>query len=151
MSSLVVFWAVIFDSFASRYDTWSNISVHALNSVFALFELVFTRADPPHWIHLLYLIIFLALYLGVAYITVATQGFYVYSFLNNNNSGGRARVTGYIFGILAGTIVIFTIVKYLITLRRWLSERRGVNPKALAHRGHGMRITSEQIVVEQKV
>ena len=55
---------------------WSNISQHALNTVFALFDILFTHAGPHPWTHLPFLIIILALYLAVAYITHATEGFY---------------------------------------------------------------------------
>jgi hypothetical protein len=45
--------------------------------------------------------------LGVAYITHATQGIYVYSFLNPSKG---AILAGYICGIFAGCMVIFAIV-----------------------------------------
>jgi hypothetical protein len=48
-----------------------------------------------------------ACYLGVAYITKATQGFYVYSFLNPSKGPILA---AYIVGILVGSIVVFVIV-----------------------------------------
>jgi hypothetical protein len=99
---------------------------------------------------MLWLVIMLACYVGVAYITVATEHFYVYSFLNNHNKGGRGLVTGYVFGILAVTIVVFVIVKYLILLRRWLSERRGTNPKVLAHRGHGMGLNGSHVMMLER-
>ena len=51
-------------------------SLHALNSVFALFEILFTHAGPTPWTHIVFIIVLLASYLGVAYITRATQGFY---------------------------------------------------------------------------
>ena len=50
--------------------------MHALNSVFALFEILFTHAGPTPWTHAPLIVILLACYLGVAYITRATQGFY---------------------------------------------------------------------------
>lgn len=50
--------------------------MHALNSVFAAFEIFCTHAGPTPWLHAPFLIILLAGYLGVAYITHATQGFY---------------------------------------------------------------------------
>jgi hypothetical protein len=47
-----------------------------MNSGFALFEVLFTRAGPMPWTHIPFLILLLGGYLGVAYITYATQGFY---------------------------------------------------------------------------
>ena len=61
---------------------WSNISEHALNSVFAFLEIVLPQSDPHPWILLVPLVVILALYLGLAYLSHATEHFYVYAFLN---------------------------------------------------------------------
>ena len=55
----------------------------------------------------------LACYLGVAYITYATQGVWVYNFLNPSVEHGL--VAAYIVGILVGTILVFAIVNAI----RW--------------------------------
>ena len=52
-----------------------------LNTVFALFEILCTNSPPAPWITLPICILFLAMYLGVAYITHATQGIYSTYFL----------------------------------------------------------------------
>jgi hypothetical protein len=93
-----------------------------MNSLFALTELFITRTDPPPFLHLLTCCIILALYLAVAYITVATEGFYTYSFLNPANGIGKR--AGYIVGILAAAIVIFLIIWGLVWLRRWVTEKK---------------------------
>lgn len=78
-----IYWAFLANgAFASRFWTWSNVSEHALNSVFAFMESFLPMSDPHPWIHLPLLILILACYLGVAYITHADQGFYVYHFLD---------------------------------------------------------------------
>lgn len=56
------------------------------------------------------------MYVGLAYVTYATQGFYPYAFLNPAN--GRGRLAGYIVGIAAACAVIFVIVWGLIWIRR---------------------------------
>ena len=73
--------AVLYDGrwFPVHFNAWSNTSIHALNTVFAGFEIFIPRTVPPPPLHLLLLIIILALYLGLAYLTKATQGFYTYS------------------------------------------------------------------------
>jgi hypothetical protein len=118
----IVYWGILYKGpwFPLRYNAWSNISQHAMNSLFCLFEIFFTRTNPPPWIHVLFLIIILALYLGLAYLTHYTEGFYVYSFLDP--AGGKGKVIGYVFGILAAIIVIFCIVKLVIWGRKWLTE-----------------------------
>jgi len=85
------------------------------------------------WIHLLWLIILLALYLGLAYLTHAVAGWWVYDFLNDQPHG-RGRVAAYIFGILALCIVVFVIVHFVILGRKKLSEKNGRQGK-LEHKG----------------
>lgn len=81
------------------------------------------RTEPLPWLHLVPIVVILALYLGLAYLTHATEGFYVYDFLDlDTNSDGA--VAGYIIGILVGAIVVFLIVRYLILLRLWVTEQK---------------------------
>jgi hypothetical protein len=134
----IVYWSILYSGFTSRFTLWSNISQHALNSAFGLFELVFSRINPSPWIHLLYLVILLAAYCGLAYVTYATKHYYVYSFLNPNppnhvvvngvktNEGGvgKGAVVGYVFGIAVAIVVIFCISKGLQWVRKWATERK---------------------------
>jgi hypothetical protein len=92
-----------------------------MNTLWALFEILLPRTEPPPWIHLLLCIVFLALYLALAYVTHATQGWYPYDFLDPTN--GKGLLCGYVFGILAGISVIFVVVWYVIRFRLWLTER----------------------------
>ena len=119
-----VFWAILYNGhwFPIVFMAWSNTSQHALNTVFACFEIFIPRTGPPPLLHLLILIILLALYLGLAYLTKAVEGFYPYSFLDTSKGSGR--VAAYAFGILAAIIVIFGVVWLVIWLRRWLTERK---------------------------
>lgn len=94
----------------------SQISRHGLNSLAALSEIVLPTTNPPPWLHIPLLVILLALYLGLAYITRATQGFYPYAFLNPVYGSGR--LAGYIIGIALACVVIFLIVWGLIWVRR---------------------------------
>ncbi|RDA93216.1 hypothetical protein CP533_6494 [Ophiocordyceps camponoti-saundersi (nom. inval.)] len=132
-SSIVVFpfivtltyWAVLYRaSFPTAFDTWRNVSQHALNSVFALFEIVVPRTSPLPWLHLAWLALFLLAYLAVAFITLADQGFYVYAFLDYRQAGGRAYVAAYVFGITFALVLIFCAVHFLIRLRCWLTESK---------------------------
>jgi glycopeptide antibiotics resistance protein len=80
-------------------------------------------------------IIILALYLALAYVTHATEGFYVYDFLDiQSNSSGK--VAGYIVGILLATLIVFLIVRYLIVFRIWVTEKKlGMTGKFSRHSG----------------
>ncbi|KAG0699529.1 hypothetical protein DFH29DRAFT_46115 [Suillus ampliporus] len=121
----VVFWAILASSstFSTHYSAWSNVSQHAMNSSFALFEILLTDAGPSPWSHITPCFILLACYLGVAYITRATQGFYTYSFLDPSTEHGL--LAAYIIGIAVGYSIIFMIVKGICTLRCRLVSRCG--------------------------
>ncbi|GME22304.1 Alpha beta hydrolase fold protein [Neofusicoccum parvum] len=120
----IVYWVILSsNSFASPFTSWYNISVHAMNSLFALLEILLPRTAPPPWWHMLPLAILLGLYLALAYVTYYTQHFYVYSFLDIQ-SNGSGSVAGYCFGILAAMIVIFIVVHFLIVGRVLLTEKR---------------------------
>jgi hypothetical protein len=119
-----VYWALLAPSggFLSIFATWSNTSQHALNAAYALFEIALPRTEPLPFLHLVPIVLLLALYLGLAYLTHATEGFYVYDFLDlDSNSDGL--VAAYIVGILVASIVVFLIVRYVIMLRVWITEK----------------------------
>ncbi|OAQ76500.1 alpha beta hydrolase fold-1 protein [Purpureocillium lilacinum] len=128
----IVFWAVIYKGawFPTVFEGWHNVSQHAMNSLFALFELVVPRTAPPNPVHLLWLILILLGYLAVAYVTLADQGFYTYSFLDHDAVGGRGYVAAYAFGIAVAIVIIFGVAYGLIWLRRWVTETKlGVEGK----------------------
>ncbi|KAL4729021.1 hypothetical protein ACLX1H_003429 [Fusarium chlamydosporum] len=108
----IVYWVVLYKG------PWFPLDL------FALFEIVIPRTNPPQWVHLVWLIFILALYLALAYLTHATQGFYVYNFLDYKDVGGRGIVAGYILGIAVGIVIIFCIVWCIIWVRRWLTETK---------------------------
>jgi hypothetical protein len=94
-----------------------------LNSAYALFEIVIPRTFTLPWLNLITIIIILALYLALAFLTYATDKFYVYPFLDlQKNSSGF--VGGMIVGILVVAIIVFVIVRYLIVLRVWVTEKK---------------------------
>lgn len=101
----------------------TQISQHGLNSLYAILEIALATTAPHPWIYIPFLILFLLLYLCVAYITVHTEGFYAYSFLDIKTNGSPL-VTGYCFGILAAILVIFLVTWGLIWLRNWLVKGR---------------------------
>ncbi|PSN62311.1 hypothetical protein BS50DRAFT_624993 [Corynespora cassiicola Philippines] len=139
VTGIAVYWALLApSSFPSTFSIWTNMSQHALNSLYALFEIIFPRTEPmPFW-HLVPLVIILAMYLGLAYLTAHTQGFYVYGFLDlSKNSSGK--VAGYIVGILVACIIVFLIVRYVVVLRVWLTEKKlGMTGKFGTRRGSRM-------------
>jgi hypothetical protein len=124
-----------------------------MNSAFVLFELIFTNLPILPWMHLPATVILLAMYLGVAYLTHATQGFYrtfifflfpalrlnltspsayfsicliAYAFLDPKQQG--ALLAGYIVGIGFGQAIIFVLVRYAVMLRIHLAGRTAETP-----------------------
>lgn len=118
----VVYWATLYSGtwFPTAFAGWSNVSQHMLNSVFAVFEIVVPRTDPPPAVHMVWLVLVLAGYLGLAYVTHAAQGWYPYSFLDP----GRAKVGVYVVGILVGSLVVFGVVWGVVWGRRWVTEKK---------------------------
>ncbi|KAF9482849.1 hypothetical protein BDN70DRAFT_904449 [Pholiota conissans] len=119
----IVYWALLSSSstFTTPYSAWTNVSKHALNTAFAFFEICVTNIEPSTWIHLFTTIVILGGYLGVAYITHATQGFYTYSFLDP--SKGSKKLVIYVIGIALGQCLVFSIVNGVIYIRKSLTRR----------------------------
>ncbi|ETN43590.1 uncharacterized protein HMPREF1541_02749 [Cyphellophora europaea CBS 101466] len=113
----IVYWAILYNGswFPESLDQWRDVSKHGLNSLIALVELVFPDTPRPPVLHLAFIILLLALYLALAYVTHETQGYYPYAFLDPADGGGR--LAGYILGILAAACVIFFIVWAIVWLR----------------------------------
>ena len=120
----IVFWAILYEDpwFPRPFDAWRNVSQHALNAGLALFEVIFARTIPPPWVHLVWLIFILLLYLALAFVNHANTGEYVYSFLDYEWAGGRGLVAAYILGIAVGIVIVFVVVWGVIKLRRWVTE-----------------------------
>lgn len=120
-----VYWAILFDpaiGFPDTHAVWTNTSRHAMNTGFAAFEILIPRTNPMPWIHILWNILMLAGYLGVAYITHETEGCYTYAFLDPKN--GSKLLAGYIVGIAAGSAVLFAIIWGIVWLRKWVTEEK---------------------------
>ncbi|KAK1225494.1 hypothetical protein PQX77_011582 [Marasmius sp. AFHP31] len=115
----VVFWVLLAgpDTLGSTMKVWRNVSVHALNTVFCIFEMLFTHSPRPRWLFLVFMILILGGYVGVAYVTHATQGFYTYGFLDPTHGPILA---AYIVGIAVAECILFVLAWGLMTLRaKW--------------------------------
>lgn len=120
---LVVFWTVLAqDALSYPQIAWQNISMHALNSVFAFLEIVLPSTRPHAWIHLAPLIVLLVLYLALTYVSHAIRGYYVYPFLDPVNGAGG--IVGILVGTPVATALVFAVVKAGIMGRLRASEGR---------------------------
>ncbi|RXW16609.1 hypothetical protein EST38_g9245 [Candolleomyces aberdarensis] len=116
----IVYWGLIApseDPFKDFFEAFSNITKHSLNAAFGLFELFFTNAGPHPWLHLLWTIVILGLYVATGYITFATQGFYPYTFLDPKNLKTLLIALG---GITASQIILFILTWGIIKIREAL-------------------------------
>src|SRR5262245_9883590 len=114
--------------------------------LFSLFEIIFATTIPPPWLHIPFLLLLLLLYVSLAYLTHAAQGFYTYSFLDPGVNGAHSgRVAAYAFAILAALLVVFGLVRLAIWQRRRIvgpqrvkwSLVAGVNVRRGVEEGNG--------------
>ncbi|PWN34683.1 uncharacterized protein FA14DRAFT_160184, partial [Meira miltonrushii] len=117
----IVFWTILSGgAFYDTRSTWENLSVHAFNLMFTMSDIIiFSRNPMLPWSHCFFTVLLLAMYVGVAYITYAAQGFYPYDFLNQGEHG-TGTVSGYIVAIGVGTVISFMIAQFIIFLREYV-------------------------------
>lgn len=110
-----------------------------MNAVFASVELVLPRTDPLPWVHAIWVLLFLALYFALAYLTFATQHFFVYSFFDSSRIG-RGSIVKWVFVVAAMTVAIFLAVKSVIWIRRLVTESfLGISRKSSPRNETGVR------------
>ncbi|KAL2755073.1 hypothetical protein ACRALDRAFT_1057769 [Sodiomyces alcalophilus JCM 7366] len=122
----VVYWALLFSSdgaFETAFHAFGSHAQHSANLAMALFEILVPRTAHRQLrpVHMFWLLVGLALYLGLAFLFRAVHGFYPYFFLDPKASG-RGMLVAYVFGIAAGCIVVFGFVKTLIWIRQRITE-----------------------------
>ncbi|KAJ1817165.1 hypothetical protein LPJ60_004972 [Coemansia sp. RSA 2675] len=107
----VLFWSLIYRS--SDYNSaelrWSTASVHALNLVCILVDmLVGAMVFSSHWSHSLTLAVIGMLYLALAYINQAVNGWFAYDFLDYKKH--RTTIAPTIIGMFAGFLLIYYVI-----------------------------------------
>jgi hypothetical protein len=126
----IVFWGTMNSGWpAGRFEQWINISVHGLNSVFAIVEIILPATAAPPITHLSMVLLILSKYLGLAYLMGWTQDIYVYEWMNP--APGTVSIVPHVLGYAGGMLAIFVIVRYVIVERnmlvRKMSTRRSGN------------------------
>lgn len=118
----IVFWGTMNSGWpAGRFEQWMNLSVHGLNSVFAVVEILLPATDAPPFSHLSIVLLVLSGYLGLAYLTRYTQGFYVYEWMNPAH--GKVSIVLHVLGYAAGITAIFCLVSGAIRIRKLLARK----------------------------
>lgn len=107
---------------SGRFEQWINLSVHGLNSVFAITEIILPATEPLPWNHLSVVLLVLSTYLGLSYLTRATQGFYVYEWMNPAH--GNWSIVLHILGYAGGIVMLFIIARYAMVARNMLLKQK---------------------------
>ncbi|KAF9126855.1 hypothetical protein BGW39_006306 [Mortierella sp. 14UC] len=117
----LVYWTMLNErTTMNAVGHWKNYSVHAIDGVFALFELCFNRhfLQPRHSFVVAGMML---LYMLLTFVVKKTKGTWVYPFLDWNQG---PICVAYYLGIAVGLFVIFFILLALHRLRnRWLAGR----------------------------
>ncbi|KAI1311952.1 hypothetical protein EDD11_003232 [Mortierella claussenii] len=118
----IVFWTMLSKGMEhmSTLGSWTNASVHAVDGVSAVFELVFNRhfLEP---IHSLVVAGIMILYMLLTFVVRRTEGVWVYPFLDWNQGSIAA---AYYLGIAVGLFLIFFVLLVLHKYRnKWLAGR----------------------------
>lgn len=89
----IVYWGILSPSLATATNVgiWGTVSMHAVNSFLCLTEALGTNNPAPRWLTLLADIIILALYLGLAYLSKKTIGYYGRWYERSVDSGSLPR------------------------------------------------------------
>ncbi|KAJ9609798.1 hypothetical protein H2200_006126 [Cladophialophora chaetospira] len=119
----LTFWCTMYVGpwWTVTFDAWANLSVHLMNTVMALLEITLATTAPLPWTHLPVLMVILSLYLGLAYLTRVTGGFWVYEWLVPYF--GWWKIVLHVLGYTVAIILIFAFVRYTIWTRNWLLRR----------------------------
>ncbi|KIW95726.1 uncharacterized protein Z519_04311 [Cladophialophora bantiana CBS 173.52] len=119
----LTFWCTMYFGpwYKVTFDAWANISVHAMNTFMALLEIILPTTEPFPWTHLPFLMTIQSLYLGLAYLTRATDGFWVHEWLDPEL--GKWKVAVHVVCYSVVTVVIFVFLRYTIWVRNWLLRR----------------------------
>jgi len=116
-----VYWTLLFTGDLSI----DNFSIHALNSVWALTELMLTRFDIIA-IHYLFPFLYLLLYTFWAWIYYARFNLWIYPFLSWSVGPVAA---AYYLGVLILSIIFYFILKGICELRNWILRKKGFREK----------------------
>jgi hypothetical protein len=132
----IVFWGTMNSGWpAGRFEQWMNLSVHGMNSVFAIVEVMLPATEAPPVTHLSVVLLILSIYLGLAYLTRYTQGFYVYEWLNPAH--GNVSIILHVLGYAAGMTAIFFLVSGAIRVRDMMARRlsEGKDTRSIQEKG----------------
>ncbi|TFK26014.1 hypothetical protein FA15DRAFT_315263 [Coprinopsis marcescibilis] len=119
----VFYWSVLDSSQAlsTPRSAWNGITVHILNAVFTVCEILFTNSPPVPWIAMPITVLLLGSYCGLAYVVHAAAGYYPYPFLDPSSS--KALLPAYVVGLAVGNCIVFVLVHFLAVLRHKIAKK----------------------------
>ncbi|KAF9385992.1 hypothetical protein CPC16_007771 [Podila verticillata] len=133
----IVFWTLLSDGpIPTALGRWRNYSVHLLDGVLAISELVLNRhfLQPIHSLFVAGVMLF---YMFLTFVVHKTQGTWVYPFLNWDQ-GPKAAI--YYIGLCVGLFVVFFLLLLVHKYRnKWLANCAAkVNPELSHHEASHM-------------
>ncbi|ETN46931.1 uncharacterized protein HMPREF1541_01120 [Cyphellophora europaea CBS 101466] len=136
-----IYWSSMYVGpwFQHDFDRWSALSIHGINSAFALFEVAMIETRPQPWTHLGILLLIMGLYLPIPYITRATEGIYIYLWLDPNN--GIAQLIAHIVGYAMAIVVIFNVSRGAVWLRCRINQEAMPEEMGLDYSGSGSSVS----------
>ncbi|KAF9976920.1 hypothetical protein BGZ73_007537 [Actinomortierella ambigua] len=127
----IVFWTMLSMGMnkMTTLEKWQNVSVHAVDGVIAVSELIFNRNFlVPR--HSLFVAIVMLFYMFLTFVVYASDGTWVYPFLDW--SKGPKVAASYV-GIAVALFIIFFILMILHRMRNNWGERRSVVRELASH------------------
>ncbi|TKY88164.1 hypothetical protein EX895_002874 [Sporisorium graminicola] len=122
---LVIFWSVLRGPapLGDPYSAFSNIGKHTLNYVLTMLDLVVLSRTPLRpWWHLVPIVAFLGLYIGIVDITYHRYHVYVYSFFNVQQFGVTLVVVVCLL-LAVFAVVCFLLTQALMLLREYVAAK----------------------------
>ncbi|RMZ92055.1 hypothetical protein DV736_g717, partial [Chaetothyriales sp. CBS 134916] len=119
----IVYWGSMWTRtwWPGHFSQWNMISIYALNSAYAAFEIIIPNTLPYPWAHYSIIALCMSLYVGIAYITKATEGIYIYPWLDPKN--GIKQLILHIVCYAALIVGIYVLVRCAIVIRWRLTNR----------------------------
>ncbi|KAJ1719762.1 hypothetical protein LPJ53_005525 [Coemansia erecta] len=120
----VMFWTMIYEKDEYRgVRRWVNASVHGTNVGFMWMDmLVGAMVFCPHWSHPLVLALVVALYLALAYVNEAVNGWFTYDFIDYREH--KALEAPILLGVLLGIVLLYYVLCGVhLLLDRYLPPR----------------------------
>lgn len=123
----LVYWIILQEYQKERtglYE-WASISQHTTDGILMLIEIISTRTLMDIR-HVFFAVLFMALYLGMAWVAYLAEGVWVYPFLDFKLYGWTVVGLGY-GGVAVGVVILYCLLWKVHDLKEFLGTRKERN------------------------